>query len=159
MFGKKHIFCDFCDCVLPMGAKSSAFLCQRFSNAISFILFKIGIYILNYIDDLASAETPDHADFAYGTLRSILEKCGIEEAKSKACPPSTIMTFIVVLFNTKTMTIEVTPDRLIELKLLLRQWLFKEQASIKEIQSLLGKLNFIAACVKPGRIFISRMLK
>ena len=32
----KHIFCD---CVLPMGAKSSAFLCQRFSNAISFILF------------------------------------------------------------------------------------------------------------------------
>lgn len=153
---KKHIFCD---CVLPMGAKSSAFLCQRFSNAISFILFKIGIYILNYLDDLASAETPDHADFAYGTLRSILEKCGIEEAKSKACPPSTIMTFIGVLFNTKTMTIEVTPDRLIELKLLLRQWLFKEQASIKEIQSLLGKLNFIAACVKPGRIFISRMLK
>ena len=43
---KKHIFCD---CVLPMGAKSSAFWCQRFSNAISFILFKIGIYILYYL--------------------------------------------------------------------------------------------------------------
>ena len=43
---KKHIFCD---CVLPMGAKSSAFLCQHFLNAISFILFKIGIYILNYL--------------------------------------------------------------------------------------------------------------
>ena len=54
----KHIFCD---CVLPMGAKSSAFLCQRFSNAISFILFKIGIYILNYLDDLASAETKQNA--------------------------------------------------------------------------------------------------
>ena len=51
----KHIFCDS---VLPMGAKSSDSLCQRFSNAISFILFKIGIYILNYLDDLASAE-PD----------------------------------------------------------------------------------------------------
>ena len=31
--------------------------------------------------------------------------------------------------------------------------------SIKEIQSLLGKLNFVAACVRPGRVFISRMLK
>ena len=54
---------------LPMGAKSSAFLCQRFSNAISFILFKIGIYILNYLDDLASAETPQNAQFAFGTLQ------------------------------------------------------------------------------------------
>ena len=104
---KKHIFCD---CVLPMGAISSAFLCQRFSNAISFILFKIGIYILNYLDDLASAEKPEDAEFAYKTLQSVLRKCGIEEAKNKACPPSTIMAFIGVLFNTETMTIEVTPE-------------------------------------------------
>lgn len=32
-------------------------------------------------------------------------------------------------------------------------------ASLREIQSLLGRLNFIAACVRPGRIFIARMLK
>lgn len=30
---------------------------------------------------------------------------------------------------------------------------------IKNIQSLLGKLNFVAACVRPGRIFISRMIQ
>ena len=35
----------------------------------------------------------------------------------------------------------------------------KNTASLKEIQSLLGKLNFIAACVRPGRIFISRLLQ
>jgi hypothetical protein len=27
-----------------------------------------------------------------------------------------------------------------------------------KLQSLLGKLNFVAQCVKPGRIFISRLL-
>ena len=69
------------------------------------------------------------------------------------------MAFIGVLFNTETVAIEVTPERLNELRLLLKEWLFEEQAPIKEIQSLLGKLNFVAACVKPGRIFISRMLK
>ena len=136
----KHIFCD---CVLPMGAKSSAFLCQRFSNAIYFILFKIGIYILNYLDDLASAETPQNAQFAFRTLQSVLEKCGIEEAKNKACPPSTIMTFIGVLFNTEKMTIEVTPEILNKIRKLLRDWLNKETASIREIQSLLGKLDFM----------------
>ena len=57
------------------------------------------------------------------------------------------------------MTLEVTPERFVEIRSLLTVWLNKETASIKEIQSLLGKLNFIAACVRPGRIFISRMLK
>ena len=69
------------------------------------------------------------------------------------------MTFIVVLFNTDKMTIEVTRERLQEIRILLETWLNKETASLKENQSLLGKLNFIAACVRPGRIFIARMLK
>ena len=153
---KKHIFCDS---VLSMGCRSAAHCCQRLTNAVAFIMFNIGIYILNYLDDLASAETSDRAQLAYNTLRAILEKCGIEEAKNKACPPSTVMTFIGILFNTEKMTMEVTPERLHEIKLLLQTWLDKETASLKEIQSLLGKLNFVAACVKPGRIFISRMLK
>jgi hypothetical protein len=29
---------------------------------------------------------------------------------------------------------------------------------VKELQSLLGKLHFISACVRPGRIFVSRLL-
>ena len=37
-------------------------------------------------------------------------------------------------------------------------WLIKRQANLKELQSLVGKLNIVAACVRPGRIFISRLL-
>ena len=153
---KKHIFCDT---VLSMGEKSSAYCCQRVTNAISFIMFQIGVCILNYLDDLASADTVEKASFSFNTLRAILNKCGIEEAKNKACPPSTVMIFIGILFNTVKMTIEVTPERLQEIKFLLNTWLNRETAFLKEVQSLLGKLNFIAACVRPGRIFISRMLK
>ena len=153
---KKHISFDT---VLSMGAQNSAYCCQRVTNAISFIMFQIGIFILNYLDDLASAETVEKAIFSFNTLRTILKKCGIEEAQNKACPPSTVMVFIGILFNTVKMTIEVTPERLKEIKILLHTWLNKETASLKEIQSLLGKLNFIAACVRPGRAFISRMLK
>ena len=153
---KKHIFCDS---VLSMGCRSAAYCCQRLTNAIAFIMFKIGIYILNYLDDLASAETVDKAQFAYETLGAVLHKCGIEEAKKKACPPSTVMTFIGILFNTEKLTMEVTTERLHEIRYLLQSWLDRDTASLKEIQSLLGKLNFIAACVRPGRIFISRMLQ
>ena len=40
------------------------------------------------------------------------------------------------------MTIEVTIERLNEIRLLLRGWLNKETASIMEIQPLLGKIEF-----------------
>ena len=153
---KKHIFCDT---VLSMGSRASAFCCQRFTNALVFIMFKYGISVLNYLDDLASAEKKHNAWFAYMLLQSVLEDCGIEEAKSKACPPSTCMSFLGVLFNTITMTMEITPERLKELISLLKIWLSKEKATLKQIQSLLGKLNFVSACVRPGRIFVSRMLK
>lgn len=57
------------------------------------------------------------------------------------------------------MTIEVTQERLFEIRSLLKTWLDKDTACLKNIQSVLGKLNFIAACVRPGRIFIARMIK
>ena len=94
---KKHIFFDT---VLCMGSRSSAYCCQKFTNAISFIMFKLEIYIVNYLDDLASAEIRQNAEFAFKTLQGVLKKCGIEEAKNKACSPSTSMVFIGVLFNT-----------------------------------------------------------
>ena len=56
------------------------------------------------------------------------------------------------------MTVEVTPERMIEIKELVTSWLVREEASLKELQSVIGKLNFVAACVRQGRIFISRLL-
>ena len=152
---KKHIFCDT---VLSMGLRSAANICQRVTNAISFIMLQMGIAILNYLDDLAGAERQDNAIFAYSCLGTVLQKCGFVESIEKASPPSEIMSFLGVLFNTLTMTMEITPERLAEIRHLIKTWLQKESATLKQVQSLLGKLNFIAACVKPSRIFVSRLL-
>ena len=68
------------------------------------------------------------------------------------------MVFIGVLFDSETMTLLVTQERLEEIKLLVDSWLKREIATLKELRSLIGKLNFVAHCVKPTRIFISRLL-
>ena len=99
-----------------MGLRNAAAICQRVTNAILYILFKIGLQILNYLDDLAGAEKKENAEFAYSCLGAVLEKCGIEEAIDEACPPSESMIFLGVLFNTITMTIEATEKRLLEIK-------------------------------------------
>lgn len=45
------------------------------------------------------------------------------------------------------MAIEVTPECLIEIKNLIQLWLFKTETTLREIQSLICKLNFMASCV------------
>ncbi len=89
----------------------------------------------------------------------MLERCGIEEAKNKACPPSTKMVFIGVLFDTVKLTLEITPERLVEISALIETWLGKTEATKREPQSLIGKLSFISSCVRPGRVFIQRLLQ
>ncbi len=42
---------------------------------------------------------------------------------------------------------------------LLQVWEDKSSATKQEVQSLVGKLNFVAKCICPGRIFIARMLQ
>ena len=117
----------FCDTVVSMGLRSAAMICQQFTNAISFIMWQFGIAILNYLDDLARAEKKEKATFAYNCLEQVLMKCGIEESPDKACPPSEIMVFLGVYFNTLTMTVEVTQQRLTEVRILIEQWLERQQ--------------------------------
>ncbi|CAG2216422.1 unnamed protein product [Mytilus edulis] len=148
----------FVDRVLPMGLKSSAFICQSVTNAVRFIAKKHDISLINYLDDFAGAEISEKADISYTKLKWVLDSCGLEKSVEKASSPSHRMSFLGVWFDTEKMTMEVTPDRLVEIFDLVSFWLNKDTASLKEVQSLIGKLNFIASCVRPGRIFISRIL-
>ena len=34
----------------------------------------------------------------------------------------------------------------------------QEKASLRDLQSLLGKFHFVSTCVRPGRLFVSRLL-
>ena len=96
--------------------------------------------------------------YGYDELGNLLNSCGLEESKDKATPPSTKMVFIGVLFNTTDMTLSVTPERVQEILDLVEIWLYKPVATLKELQSLIGKLSFVASCVQSSWVFIARLL-
>ena len=146
------------DRVLTMGLRSAAYICMRTTNAIAFICQNMGIDILNYLDDLAGCDIPSSSDDAYAKLGLILQNCGIEESIEKACPPSTKMMFIGILFDSENMTISIDTQRLSEILQLVSNWLCSTNCTKRELQSLLGKLNFVSQCVRSGRIFVSRLL-
>ena len=149
---------SYVDVTLPMGLRSAAYICQRITNAVRFMCEQRGLTVTNYLDDFAGCENWNNAERAFHTVGEILDKCGLAESVDKACPPSTKMVFLGVLFDTDKLTLEITPDRLLEIEEDLDSWLSRTRCNRHDIQQLLGKLNFVASCVRPARIFMSRML-
>ncbi len=152
---KSHIFIDK---VLPMGLRSACQACQRVTNLISHIFKKRGHSVVNYLDDFAGAAEPSVAGAAFQELGNVLSQVGLVEAQAKAAAPATKMVFLGIELDTVAQTLEVTPDRMAEIREILLEWEKKTVATRKEVQSLIGKLQFAGTCVRPGRIFISRML-
>ena len=56
------------------------------------------------------------------------------------------------------MLFEVPADRLSDLRTELLQWTQFSTFTWRQLQLLLGKLSFVTACVRPGWIFMSRLL-
>ena len=152
---KSHLFFDT---VLAMGLRSACMCCQRTTNAVTYIFKSYGFDLVNYIDDFAGAENSRDAFIAFELLGQLLLVSGLVESEEKSVPPSVEMVFLGVLLNSVSMTMSVVPERMSEILSLLKDWNNRVVASKKQVQSLLGKLVFIAACVRSGRIFVSRML-
>ena len=92
-------------------------------------------------------------------MGKILQSIGVKEAEDKAVEPTTRMDFLGNTVDTQKMTIEVGDERKQELHELLLKWMHKIMYNKKALQSLIGKLSFVTNCVRPGRIFLSRLIE
>ena len=63
-----------------------------------------------------------------------------------------------VQFNSITMQMSVPPEKLAEVKAEITRWIRKSTISKRELQSLLGKLFWVARVIKYARAFMGRLL-
>ena len=148
----------YVDLAVSMGMRSAPSCCQRVISAIRFIHMKSGYWLMNYIDDFIGAERWTMVWDSYYKLGQLFSKLGAVEALSKASQPDTQVVCLGTLVDTLSMTIQVMPERLVEIMHILQQWRHREFATRKQLESLIGKLQFITQCVRQGRVFISRLL-
>ena len=147
------------DKVLPMGMRSAPYIAQRITNAIAFIHCSLHYFILNYVDDFMGAELKDKVWQAYNALTQLLESLRVETSKEKIVPPTTRLEFLGITFDSETMTMEISKTKLEEIKQELQTWLLRTLATRREVESLVGKLQFVAKCVRAGHIFLSRLIQ
>ena len=92
---------------------------------------------------------------AYDFLGGLLSQLGLKESTAKAIPPVTLVSCLGVQFVTVNMTMSVVPSRLAEIISLLASWRVHKTCKKTALQSLVGKLMFVAKCVRQSRIFVS----
>ena len=152
-----EIYLDICP---PFGLKTSALFMQRTSEAISHIHGLYGYTSRPYLDDFGGAEKEQHrAEKALDTLQGILKQLGVMEAVNKVCRPAQTMIWLGILFNSIDMTMRIPDTKMAEIKEVLGEWEGRQRATLREMQRLLGVLQFVASVSPPARIFTNRMLE
>ena len=159
LLGFTHNGVFYMDVCPPFGLRSSALFMQRTSEAISYVHRKAGYISRPYLDDFGGAEaTRAEAHRALTSLQAILNDLGVREAVHKVCGPAQRMIWLGLLYDTLEMTISIPPEKMEEIMCLIEQWSGKKRATLKEIQSLLGTLQFVAGVSPPTRVFTNRIL-
>ena len=151
------VYLDICP---PFGLKSAAMCMQRTSEAICFIHGKLGFVSRPYLDDFGGAE-PSHQKglVALRTLQGIMSDLGVVEAAHKVCEPSTKMIWLGIHFDSVEMSMVIPGAKMAEIMEVLREWEHKTRATRREMQSILGLLQFVASVSPPTRIYTNRMLQ
>jgi hypothetical protein len=112
----------------------------------------------NYLDDLIGVSSWTDGRIAYESLGQLLSDLGLLENFDKACPPSAIQLVLGIIINTLDGTLSGPDDRMLEILSLVDDWQDKLQCTKVELQSLIGKLQFVTKCVWQSRVFMNRLL-
>ena len=158
---KLYLFVSF-----VWGCRHAGYVGQWLTTAVAYVQAHLGLelsdamfFCLNYADDFAGCETEfTKSKLSFDTLGTLLKEINLTESESKACAPSTSMTYLGVNFNTLEMCMHVDVEKVKELKLDLVRWARKTVATKSDLQSILGKLLWVSKTVKFSRVFVSRII-
>ena len=150
----------FCDLSMPFGAQASSFHMQSVANCITDILKLHNIHSFMYLDDLIILSPNREAAWKhYNVARRLLEELGLAEATEKAQPPTHRLKWLRIIVDASDMTLSIPPEKVQAVLQQVNYYYTKTVITVKQLQSLLGHLLFIAKCVRPARVFVAHILE
>ena len=151
------------DTVLPFGCRSSPFLFSRFADAIHWIVAnKSGLTSqLHYVNDFSFTGKPgsNYCHDPMVVMRQTCAELGVPLSAEKEAGPATVLTFLGISLDSVKRTLSFPDDKLEEMLSMLRQWESKKRCSKRELQSLVGSLQFASKCIPSSRLFTRRLIR
>ena len=152
----------FYDAFPPFGLRSSPALFLKFIAALKFVMLEKGTNpIWNYLDDFWTCGLPAPSTGCKTNLDTMLQACedlGFTVNPDKTVQPSTTLTLLGIELDTLQQEARIDLERLRETSAMLDDWVTRKTCTKRQLQSLVGKLNFICSVCRPGRTFLRRMI-
>ena len=150
------------DKCLPMGASVSCSLFEKFSTALHWYTASLSPHknILHYLDDFlfgGEANTTQCSDLL-NIFQDVCQKWGVPLADEKTVQPTEIITFLGIEFDTIAMELRLPGDKLKEIKERIICIFNSKKVTLRNLQSLIGLLNFACQVIVPGRAFCRRLI-
>ena len=151
----------FVDTRLPFGGRSSPAIFNSFADALTWIIKYHGLvdFVIHYLDDFFLCnENKDTCQLWMNIFHDIMDELGIPIADDKTVGPLTCIVFLGIEIDTVAQCLRLPKDKLDRLMSLLGEWKNKKKCTKQELLSLIGLLSFASKVVKPGRIFLRRLI-
>ena len=146
---------------LAMGVASACKSFECFSTAIQWILNSKCLIpgISHLLDDfffVGKAGT-NQCSHALSTFSKVCSDINIPIKNEKTVLPTTVITIYGIEIDSVQMIARLPTDKLTKIDMQLSQFKRKRSVTLKELQSLIGLLNFACAVIIPGRAFLRRL--
>ena len=149
------------DRCLPFGLSASCRIFESFSTAIHWILkHHFQVLDMTHILDDFMFFGPGGSKICSSSLLAFLTlatEAGIPIKFSKTCPPATTSVLYGIEVDSVAMEARLPRDKVQKSISAVSQMLGKKKTTLKELQSLLGLLNFVCLVIYPGRSFLRRL--
>ena len=145
------------DRCLAMGLTSSCAIFESFSTALEWLsITHLGACaVLHILDDfLFIAQSRDKC---VGNLQNFITMC-TPLAPEKTAGPATILQFAGITLDSVRQEARLPEEKLHKCRAMLHDFQARRSVCLKELQSLIGLLNFTCQVVVPGRAFLRRMI-
>jgi len=156
----------FADTRLPFGARSSPGIFCRYSELFQWILQnEFGIRLTcHYADDHFFVTLPNLAPPGQSATEiqeivlRIARELGIEINPEKCMGPATTLTYLGIELDTVRMEARISEERKAKVLQEVKDMYERAKTTLRQLDTLLGRLIFVCTVVLPGRSFLSRVI-
>lgn len=155
---KNKYYFDTC---LQFGLSSSCKIFERFSTALQWIAQnKLGISCISHVldDFIVVDKSPTQCVYKLKTFLDMCTDIGVPISLEKTCGPKQVITYLGYELDSTKMECRLPEDKIIKCVDKIQFALEQTKLTLKELQSIIGLLNFACNVVLPGRAFLRRLI-
>ena len=149
----------FVDLTLPFGSAISCAIFEEISTLIHWIFERqTQVPFVHYLDDyLWGHINKRHYQLAFDTVQSTVQDIGLPLSPEKLVLPTQFIHFLGLGIDTVKWLVVVLEDKRADIVNMLNTTMVAKKVTVKHLQALAGKLNFITRAVPQGRVFSTRI--